>query len=216
MVQLQNLAIAYGPARLVLAGERGMTVETDQAIVKRVLAGDHDAFSILVDRYQNRIYSVVHNYVSNQEDALDVTQDAFVKAFSKLKSFDAASSFYTWMYRVAINTSIDFLRKRKSRPAESLDDEKFSEVGFEPESKDPSADPERVATRREQARILRSAISQLSDKLRPVIVLHDVEGLSQDEVADVLRVPVGTVKSRVSRARAELRNALRKYAGEVL
>jgi RNA polymerase sigma-70 factor (ECF subfamily) len=216
MVELEELAISLIPAGVSLAAGRAMIGETDQAVVERVLRGDIDAFSVLVDRYQDRIYSVVLSYVSNPEDAVDVAQDAFIKSYSKLRSFDSASAFYTWLYRIAINTAIDFLRKRKSRFAESLDDEKFTEAGFEPESKDPSLDPESVATRKEQAHILRAAISKLSDKLRTVVVLHDVEGLSQEEVAAILRVPVGTVKSRVSRARVELRYTLRKLMGEAV
>lgn len=216
MVEMEDLACTLIPLRLSLTKERRVDGSTDQAVVERVIRGDVDAFSILVNRYQDRIYSVALNYVSNPEDAVDVAQDAFVKAYNKLGSFDRASAFYTWLYRIAINTAIDFIRKRKSRPAESLDDEKYSETGFEPESKDPSVDPEKVAARREQARTLKAAIGTLSDKLRTVVVLHDVEGLSQEEVADILRVPVGTVKSRVSRARAELRYVLRKQMGETI
>jgi len=98
---------------------------------------------------------------------------------------------------------------------ESLDDEKFTELGIEPVSRDLAADPEAVAVRSEQARMLRKAISSLSDKLKTVIVLHDVEGLSQEEVAEILKIPVGTVKSRVSRARGELRYLLRRQMGEL-
>lgn len=196
--------------------DRGINGTTDQAIVKRVVDGDVDAFSLLVEKYQDRIYSAVLNYVGNPEDAVDVSQDAFIKAYSKLKSYDSAAAFYTWLYRIAINTAIDFLRKRKARPSDSLDDDKYTEVGFEPVSKDSGTDPEKVAVRGEQAYVLRNAISLLSEKLRGVIVLHDVEGLSQEEVAEILAVPVGTVKSRVSRGRAELRYLLRKQLGEVL
>lgn len=189
---------------------------TDQAVVEQVIGGDADAFAVLVERYQDRIYSVALNYVSNSEDAVDVAQDTFVKAYAKLGSFDRASSFYTWIYRIAINTAIDFLRKRKARPVDSLDDEKYTETGFEPVSKDMSADPERALARGEQVRELREAIGSLSDKLKTVVVLHDVEGLSQEEVANILRVPLGTVKSRVSRGRAELRYFLRKQLGELV
>lgn len=188
---------------------------TDREIVERVVKGDVDAFGVLVDRYQDRIYSAVHNYVSNPEDALDITQDSLVKAYAKLRSFDASSAFYTWLYRIAVNTAIDFLRRRKSRPADSLDDERFTEIGFEPVSKDPGIDPEKVAVAHEQAATLRTAIGRLSHKLRGVLVLHDVEGLSQEEVADVLKIPVGTVKSRVSRARAELRELLGRQLGDL-
>jgi RNA polymerase sigma-70 factor (ECF subfamily) len=189
--------------------------DTDREIVAQVVKGDVEAFGILVERYQDRIYSAVHNYVSNPDDAVDITQDSLVKAYAKLRSFDASSAFYTWLYRIAINTAIDFLRRRKSRPVDSLDDEKFTEIGFEPPSKDPSVDPERVATAHEQAAALRTAIGKLSNKLRSVLVLHDVEGLSQEEVAEVLKVPIGTVKSRVSRARGELRELLQRQLGDL-
>ncbi len=216
MVKIAYLTCVPNPFETTLTKGRIMGGDTDQAIVERVIRGDVDAFSVLVNRYQDRIYSVALNYVGNPEDAIDVTQDAFLKAYNKLRTFDSASAFYTWLYRIAINAAIDFLRKRKSRPAESLDDEKFSEVGYEPASKDPSADPERVAVRAEQARLLKEAISSLSEKLRTAIILHDVEGLSQEEVAEILRVPVGTVKSRVSRARSELRNLLKKTMEEAI
>lgn len=192
-----------------------MTENTDQVIVERVIRGDVEAFGILVGRYQDRIYSAVRNYVSNPDDAVDIAQDAFVKAFTKLKSFDEGSGFYTWLYRIAVNTAIDYLRKRKSRPTDSLEDEKFTEIGFEPASKDVRTDPERVATASEQKTILRNAIDRLSYKLRAVLVLHDIEGLSQEEVAEILKIPVGTVKSRVSRARAELRSLLERQLGDV-
>ncbi|MGC8863191.1 MAG: sigma-70 family RNA polymerase sigma factor [Armatimonadota bacterium] len=217
MVETEELSIPLVPAPgLVGVWEHVMTGETDQAVVARVLRGEVDAFSTLVERYQDRVYSVALNYVSNPEDAVDIAQETFVKAYSKLRSFDSSSAFYTWLYRIAVNTAIDFLRKRRTRTAESLNDEKFTELGYEPESKDPSVDPEGVVARREQARLLRKALSRLSDKLRTVLILHDVEGLSQEEVADILKVPVGTVKSRVSRARAELRNVLQETMGEAV
>jgi len=218
MVNTEELTCTLNKVGLLLAKECRMNGITDKAVVEQVMNGDVDAFSILVRRYQDRLYSVALNYVYNPDDAVDVVQESFVKAYTKLHGFDSASTFYTWLYRIAINTAtaIDSLRKRKSRYADSLDDEKYSEVGFEPESKDPAIDPEKVAARHEQARNLKSAISKLSEKLRTIIILHDVEGLSQEEVAGILRVPVGTVKSRVSRARAELRSILRKQMGELI
>jgi len=213
---MDTAACALSKLKIGLTIERGMDGLTDQVIVERVLKGDLDAFSILVERYQDRIYSAVLNYVSNRDDAVDVTQEVFVKAYSKLKSFNSSSAFYTWLYRIAVNTAIDFLRKRKSRMADSLDDEKYTEVGFEPVSQDMSTDPERVVVRGEQAHFLRQAIASLSDKLKSALVLHDVEGLSQEEVAEILGVPVGTVKSRVSRARTELKYLLRRQMGDIL
>ncbi len=201
--------------RLAFIGERGMSGVADQDIVERVIAGDTDSFSILVDRYQDRIYSAVLNYVSNPDDAVDVAQEAFVKAYTKLATFNRSSAFYTWIYRIALNAAVDFLRKKKSRPADSLDDARYSQAGVEPVSKDPASDPEKVLVRSDNRRALREAIARLSDKLRSVIVLHDVEGLSQEEVAEILQVPIGTVKSRASRARMELRHLLSKQLGEV-
>ena len=171
---------------------------------------------MLVEKYQDRIYSAVLNYVYDREDAIDVTQEAFIKAYAKLKTFRAGSSFYTWIYRVAVNAAIDFLRKRKTRYSVSLDDDKFTEIGFEPVSTNSAYDPEKVVINVEQATVLRKAIATLPEKLRVAIVLYDVEGLSQEEVAEILDVPIGTVKSRVSRARADLRHKLSRYAGELL
>ena len=183
---------------------------TDRDIVQRVISGDVDAFGVLVKRYQDRIFSAVRNYLSNPDDAMDVTQETMVKAYSKLNSFDANSAFYTWLYRIAVNTAIDSLRRKQSRPADSLDDSRYSESGFEPRSKDPNTDPQKVVAAREQAEMIRSAIGKLSHKLRSVLVLYDIEGMSQEEVAQILKIPVGTVKSRVSRARGELRKILQK------
>lgn len=211
-----ELTLGVGQLDVLLPRERGMSGETDQAVIQRVRSGDPEAYSVLVDRYQDRIYSVVRSYVYNHEDALDIVQDTFVKAYQKLRTFDSASAFYTWLYRIAINTSIDSLRKKKTRSVDSLDDDRFKEVGFEPMSKDPSIDPERVAVRAERAAILRNAVASLSHKLRAVAVLHDVEGLSQEEVAEILKIPVGTVKSRVSRARSELKYLLREYVRETI
>ena len=214
MLGLGEIACKLNSLGVASVEGRGMDAVTDQAVVKRVIDGDLDAFSVLVDRYQGRINSVVFNYVLNREDAVDVVQDTFVKAYTKLRTFDSASAFYTWLYRIAVNTSIDFLRKRRARPTDSLDDDKYTDAGYEPVSRDPAIDPERVAIASEQGVALRRAIALLSEKLRTVVILHDVEGLSQEEVADVLKVPVGTVKSRVSRARAELRYSLAKQLGE--
>lgn len=215
MIKTGELSCRLSSVDFNLIKERRMSGIADKAIVEKVIHGDINSFSVLVDKYQDRIYSVVFNYVGNREDAFDVVQEAFVKAYSKLRMFDSGSTFYTWLYRIAINTAIDFIRKRKSRPADSLDDDKYTEIGFEPVSKDIHSDPEGVAVRSEQARMLRSAISELSDKLRTVLVLYDVEGLSQEEVAEVLKIPVGTVKSRVSRARAELKKIINKKTGEM-
>lgn len=196
--------------------ERNPNSESDLLVVQRVLAGDTDAFSTLVNKYQNRVYSAILNYVFAPDDAMDITQEAFVKAYSNLSRFNSSSSFYTWIYRIAINTAIDWLRKRKNRKVDSLDDTKYTQVGFEPVSKDRMSDPDHVLDKNETQRQLRAAISMLTHKLRGVLVLHDVEGLSQIEIANILNIPVGTVKSRISRARAELKKILQKQGSDLL
>lgn len=201
----------WGTIVLEPATERVMSDLSDEAVVAQVRDGNTDAFGILVRKYQDRIYSTILNYVHNQEDALELSQEAFVKAYSGLRKFHGKSAFYTWLYRIAINTAIDSLRKRPAQKVESLEDDKFTEIGFEPVSVDPTVDPVKALSARERQQKLQQAIESLSTKLKTAFILHDVEGLSQEEIADILKCPVGTVKSRISRARDELRNQLAEY-----
>jgi RNA polymerase sigma-70 factor (ECF subfamily) len=184
-----------------------MTGCSDEVIVELVKNGDADAYGLLVHKYQDRIYSTIMNYVNSVEEATDLAQETFVKAYSALNRFHGTSAFYTWLYRIAVNTAIDHLRKRPAVRVDSLEDDRFKEVGFEPAA-DLSADPQHALTLKEEKLALRQAIVSLSEKLRTALILHDVEGLSQEEVATILNCPVGTVKSRVSRARYELRAIL--------
>ena len=187
-----------------------MTGCSDEAIVERVKSGDTDAFGLLVRKYQDRVYSTIANYVSSMEEAADLAQETFVKAFFALGRFHGTSAFYTWLYRIAVNTAIDHLRKRPAVRVDSLEDDGFKEVGFEPAA-GRSADPQHTLAIKEQRRVVGQAIASLSEKLRTALILHDVEGLSQEEVAEILGCPIGTVKSRVSRARSELRAMLGDY-----
>ena len=201
--------IAY--AHTSCATNHGMNDLSDEAIVERVRGGEPDAFGLLMRRYQDRLYSVVLSYVHSPEDAVDLAQDAFVKAYLRLESYHGGSAFYTWLYRIAVNSAIDFLRKRPARQAESLDDDKYRDNAFEPAASDISASPERMIARSETKRIIQTAIDSLSEKLRTAIILHDVEGFSQEEIAEILQCPIGTIKSRVSRGRQELRETLSAY-----
>lgn len=187
-----------------------MTGFSDESIVELIRSGDVEAFGLLVQKYQDRIYSTILNYVNSVEDASDLAQETFVKAYSAMHRFQGTSAFYTWLYRIAINTAIDHLRKRPGVRVDSLDDDRFQDVGFEPAA-DRSAEPQHALALKEEKRIMKQAIGMLSEKLRTALILHDIEGLSQDEVAAVLDCPVGTVKSRVSRARCELRTILTEY-----
>ncbi len=187
-----------------------MTGSSDQAIVEQVKQGNAEAFGLLVRKYQDRIYSTILHYTNSVDEAADLAQETFVKAYSGLARFNGKSAFYTWLYRIAVNTAIDHLRKKPSVRVDSLDDDRYREAGFEP-SAGRSSDPVHVLANSEERRLLGEAISSLSEKLRSAIILHDIEGLSQEEIAAVLKCPVGTVKSRVSRARCEIRAMLGEY-----
>ena len=212
MQEVGNLTWGLSGVNLIKSRERKeVSGDSDGDIIERVLNGEIDAFSVLVERYQDRIYSAVANYVGSGEDAVDLVQDVFVKAYIGLKSFQGTAAFYTWLYRIAMNTAIDFLRRRPIMRPVSLDDENLRESGFEPVAKDPLSDPEKTVLNRAFKAAMMVGIARLSPKLKTALVLHDIERLSQEEVAKVLNCPVGTVKSRVSRARMELRSMLAKY-----
>jgi RNA polymerase sigma-70 factor (ECF subfamily) len=187
-----------------------MTDWSDETVVELVKGGDTEAFGLLVRKYQDRVYSITLNYVHSVEEAADLAQETFVKAYSALHRFQGTSAFYTWLYRIAINTAIDHLRKRPGVRVDSLEDERLRDTGFEPAASR-SSDPALALALKEQRLALRKAIASLSVKLRTALILHDVEGLSQEEVAGILDCPVGTVKSRVSRARGELRSMLGEF-----
>ena len=168
--------------------------------------GDPLAFGALVQKYQDRIYTLCRYMLESQDDAEDAAQDTFVKAFQGLKGFTPACSFYTWLYRIAINTCLDHKRKFSLR---SL----LFSAGAEDHldafpSHDPS--PETAYATQQSMLALQAALSRLSKKLRVVIVLKELEGFSYEEIAEVLDLSVGTVKSRLSRAREELKKIIDK------
>ena len=178
---------------------------TDQAIVRQVIEGDFEAFGVLVSKYQDRIYSAIRNYVSNPDDAVDITQDAFVKAYSKLRSFDASSAFYTWLYRIAVNTSKKFLLELKRDPTfvanvsgNSDDDDETFYTKNEPTSNE---NPETMLAAKEVAEAVNNAMQALPEDLRQALVLREIEGLSYEEIALMMACPIGTVRSRIFRAR---------------
>jgi len=180
---------------------------TDQTLVAQVRAGDHDSFRLLVRRYQDRIYSLARSYLGHEEDALDATQEVFVKAFRQLSRFGGRSDLYTWLYRIAVNTCIDQLRRSQRRlemqePESGLD----LQPGWEP---DPMQELERAELRRQ----LLAGLRTLSPKLRMVVVMHDVEGYTLEEAARAMCCTLGTAKSRLWRAREALRAFLQGAEG---
>jgi len=186
------------------------TAEMD--LVRRAQRGDLAAYDELVQRYQERIYATVYHMTSNHEDANDLAQDSFIKAFQALKSFKGGSSFYTWLYRIAVNKTINFLKQRKNRTHMSLNDLDFNTEN-NPDLVALISDktPRRDAGLKELQEKLNAALLKLSEPHRLVVVLHDVQGLSHEEVAKVMDCNIGTVRSRLFYARQQLQSWLTDY-----
>ena len=186
---------------------------SDRELVAKASQGDLSAYDELVRRYQTRIYSLAYNMTSSKEDAGDMVQDVFVKAYSSLKNFRGTSSFYTWIYRIAINRTINFLKKRKRKQALSLND---VDEGVE---RDPAyvelssrESPVRDASLSELQEKLNKALLTLSEKHRTVVVLHDIQGVPHDEIARITGCSEGTVRSRLFYARQMLQGELAEFA----
>jgi RNA polymerase sigma-70 factor (ECF subfamily) len=187
----------------------------DAEAIRRVRAGDPEAFGVLVDRYGARIERLVRGFIRNEEDARDAVQDAFLKAFSRLDRFDGRSSFYTWLYRIAANTSMDHNKKvRRRPPALRLDSSRDEDDRGAVDPPAPGPSPVQGASGREIRGRIDEALDALPDAYREVLVLREIEGLSYDDISRALRVSRGTVESRIFRARERLRTRLGRLAEE--
>jgi RNA polymerase sigma-70 factor (ECF subfamily) len=184
----------------------------ESSMVARARKGDLDAYDQLVRRYQERIYATLYHMTSNHEDANDLTQDAFIKGFRALKSFKGGSSFYTWVYRIAVNRTINFLKQRKNRFHMSLNDLDFN-AEHDPDLISLISDqtPRREVSLTELQEKLNEALQKLSDDHRLVVTLHDVQGLSHEEISKIMECNVGTVRSRLFYARQQLQALLSDY-----
>jgi RNA polymerase sigma-70 factor (ECF subfamily) len=180
----------------------------DDDLIRATIGGDDEAFRVLVERYKARAFGVVVGIVGNRDDALDVVQDSFVKAFYKLKEFRFGSNFYTWFYRLLVNQAIDRWRK-VSRSAEVPFDEGWlTEETTPPESFSHPATPEDLFANRELGEALHKAVAALSEHHRAVILLREVEGMAYEDIAKTLKCSIGTVMSRLHYAREKLKAAL--------
>lgn len=189
----------------------------DALLVARSRGGDLDAFDALVRRYQDRIYNLIYRMVGDEDLARDAVQDVFVKAFRSLAGFRGESGFYTWVYRIALNTAASERRKRAGPRGRvvSLDavrrNAEGGTGGFEPEAS--VVDPSSAASSREVDRLVQAAIDELEEDFRVIVVLRDIEGLDYDRIGEILGLPRGTVKSRLHRARQALRARLQPVFG---
>jgi RNA polymerase sigma-70 factor (ECF subfamily) len=187
------------------------TLEGD--LVRRARKGDLTAYDELVKRYQERIYATIYHMTSNHEDANDLAQDSFIKAYQALKSFKGGSSFYTWLYRINVNKTINFLKQRKNKHHFSLNDLDFN-TEHNPDLVALISDktPLRDAGLTELQKKLNEALHKLSEPHRMVVVLHDVQGMSHEEIAEIMDCNIGTVRSRLFYARQQLQGYLAEYA----
>ncbi len=189
--------------------------ETDQQLVARVQKGDRRAFDLLVIKYQHRILALVNRFVSDYSEAQDVTQEAFVKAYRALPNFRGDSQFYTWMYRIAVNTAKNYLVSRKRRtPTRDIDIEDAEFFTDESSMQDISS-PDALLQRDQLKKVVFDAIDDLPDELRRAITLRELEGLSYEDIAAVMDCPIGTVRSRIFRAREAIERKMQPLMVQV-
>jgi RNA polymerase sigma-70 factor (ECF subfamily) len=185
-------------------------VETDQQLVARVQTGDSRAFDLLVLKYQHKIFSLIGRYVHDADEVQDVAQEAFIKAYRALPKFRGDSQFYTWLYRIAVNTAKNHLVSRSRRPPGSdvdVEDAEYYEGGAALRDIET---PENALFGAELKQVVEAAISDLPDDLRTAVTLREFDGLSYEDIADIMDCPVGTVRSRIFRAREAIDNKVRE------
>ena len=186
--------------------------DEDQALVEAARAGEQPAYEALFKKYRDRALALAFRYTHRHEEALDVVQDAFIKAFDRLKDFRGESRFVHWLFRIVVNTAIDAGRYKPPPPV--LYDESRGEEGITRGDPRPDADPARAAEHQELLEAYQQALAQLSPEHRAAFALHAVQGLPYKEIAEVLDVPLGTVMSRLHYARKHLQKILRRFRGE--
>ena len=181
-----------------------MTREQEAAIVRKVLGGDANAFETLVLEYEKNVYNIALRMTGNSEDAADMTQEAFIKAYNSLQSFRGDSKFSVWLYRIVSNVCLDFLRSKNRRPTVSLSVEDDDGEDAQLDVADESQSPELLLDRKLTRDSVRRGLDSLPPDYRQILLLREIQGLSYDEIAQALSLEVGTVNSRIFRARKRL------------
>ena len=183
--------------------------ELDLVLVKRAKSGDYQAFDLLVLKYQSRLISTAFKFVKDVQIAEDIVQDSFIKAFNALESFREDSSFYTWIYRITVNTSKNFLVSKK-RKSELLNSDLSEEASYEFEPVE-TYSPEDLLQATQLKKVITETIDQLGEDTRTALTLRELDGLSYEQIADVVNCPVGTVRSRIFRGREVIDEAISQY-----
>ncbi len=186
----------------------------DSELITECLQGRTDAFGQLVTRYQERLFGTLVTMLGSVEDARDVAQEAFVQAYQKLDSFRGQSAFYSWLFRIALNSSVDHHRRQR-RPTVSIDAAR-EQTGAEPTDLHPETSPSFSIERHEKQKLVQLALSKLSPEYRQVLILKEMEDFKYEEIAALVKIPVGTVRSRIHRGRAELKEILERLLGDQL
>jgi RNA polymerase sigma-70 factor (ECF subfamily) len=186
--------------------------EVDAELVQAILDGDPSAYRGLVERYQGRVYALICGMVRDREEARDLTQDAFIKAYKNLDRFRLESSYYTWLYRIAMNVAIDHIRKMKKRKHEAFDEGIAARDGDGAiAAAHDRGNPDKALGRKQLSAQIFDALDKLSPDHRQVIVLREIEGLSYKEIAETMEIAEGTVMSRLFYARRKLRDVLKAH-----
>lgn len=188
----------------------------DLTLIKRIKTGDQRAFKLLVERYQRKVYAVALGMLKDKEEAMDVSQEAFVRVYKYLDYFKADSSFYTWLYRITVNLSIDVIRKKRAMRGEPVEfDETMemdtSEAHLGSLGSRLGTNPQKTALRRELATKIQDALEQVPEKHRAILLLREVEGMSYEDLSRTLEIPIGTVMSRLFHARTKVQKLLCEY-----
>lgn len=201
-----NSPIASEPAKPIAASRPTSAADSrreDDACIDAALAGDASAYGRLVQKHQDRLYNSLLRYTGNADDALDIAQEAFTQAYLKLNTFKRNSAFFTWLYRIAFNRAASAARKRRERT--SLDG--MTDAGAAGPT-DPLETPDNQMLAQERVALVRTAVQELADDYRRVVVLREFDGLDYQQIAEVLEIPVGTVRSRLFRARMQMKDRL--------
>lgn len=185
--------------------------DDDSQLVQSILQGNPNAFKGLVEQYQTRVYNVIYGMVHNREDAKELTQDTFIKAYKKLDSFQIGTKFYTWLCRIAVNTTIDHIRRMKLRQTTEFDENIAVSQDGSIDDSHYSDNPEKNALNDELKKAILEAIDQLPEDQKQVLILKEIDGLSYKEIAEIVGVPHGTVMSRLFYARKKMQEILEQY-----
>lgn len=186
-----------------------MDIKKEKKLIFKAKNGSMEAFEALVIEHEEIVYNIIYRIMNNQEDTYDLSQETFIKAYTKLNQFNEGSKFSTWLYRIATNTSLDELRRRKGKETFSSDQTiGGSEGEIVPQYIDETENVELQVVNKEQKEIIEAALGEVNESHRTILILRDMQGLSYEEISDLLDLSLGTVKSRISRARQEMKKVL--------